>query len=310
MDPQELTGLPLHAVQHPFVYDGDFKVRVHGFRGLHQQQSMHARMDCKELHRHVTSGTSPTGQEESDGPFYASQLVHYGLPIDRLQPRAIKTLKDIFKTRNGAPTLHVPDTIRIIERKLKKEFEALVSRHSLSRQLQENQEEAKVLQTKLAHLRTTFQTQEQEILAKLKSLEALSIKYTTQLTAVDESRKALNEEVKDESDTEAQDSRVDVSLAECSISNKRKHQERNQTPTGNQSPAKGYPKRTRIGTPYAPPARREIDISPASEVPGRHKRWQIAPHANTNQYTTPINRSQTARQQAATTYRRDSNVST
>lgn len=137
MDPQEITDSPVQAVQHPFVYDGSFKVRVYKAVPKGRSERLHVRMDSKTLHQHDIQGTSPTGQLEEDGLFYGAQLVHYGLPVDRLAPRAIKTLKDVFRTKLGAPTLCVPDTIRSIERKLKREYEVLAFRAKVMRLLKE-----------------------------------------------------------------------------------------------------------------------------------------------------------------------------
>lgn len=311
MDPQEITDLPLHAVQHPFVYDGVFKVRVYyGSKG-HKQQSLHARMDGKDLHRHITDGTSPTGQEDADGLFYASQLVHYGLPTDRLQPRAIRTLKDIFKMRNGTPTLHVPDTIRVIERKLKKEYETLVSKSNVSRLLDENQVEIEALQTKLAALRKAFKAEEQDLLATLKPLEVLSTKYKAQLASIDEAKKAVNEEVKNENDV-ASDVEDDLPSAQTAGGKKRKQAEGIQRSSELPSRADASQKRTRIYTPSEPPVRREMTIlpTPGTPVQNYQRRFQNQQPASATRKRTPVAHSPNAQRKATPARRFDSNVRT
>jgi hypothetical protein len=130
MDPQILTDMPVQAVQHPFVFDKDgvLKIRV----GKGRRESTYPRMDCTELYTHITAHTSPTGQPETDAAFYSAQLVHYGIPGDSNAERAMKALLVIFKVKkDGTAVLHVPENIRTIERKLKKQYKILLAKSKL-----------------------------------------------------------------------------------------------------------------------------------------------------------------------------------
>lgn len=123
MEPAQLSARPVQATQHPFVYCSEgFRVRVR----IGSKETLHLRMDCKDLLAHLSTGTSPTGSEKGDASFYAAQLVHYGLPEDKCKQRAIHTLSGVFTTRNGSPVLQVPVQMTSIARKLKKEYEVLL----------------------------------------------------------------------------------------------------------------------------------------------------------------------------------------
>lgn len=130
MDPQVLTNMPVQAVQHPFVVDEDgvLKIRV----GKGRRESTHPRMVCTELYMHLTARTSPTGQPETDAAFYSAQMIHYGIPGDSHLARAKKSLLDTFRVKpDGTGVLHVPETIKTIERNLKKQYKTLLTKSKL-----------------------------------------------------------------------------------------------------------------------------------------------------------------------------------
>lgn len=125
MNPSQPPQDPMHASQHPFVLDADgFQVRVKKQDGT---QTSIKRMGSADLYRHLKTNSSPTGSRETDSVFYAGQLVHYGLPQDLLPERAMSALRNGYRLKKGVPIIYVPETIRLLEKKLNQEFRQLQS---------------------------------------------------------------------------------------------------------------------------------------------------------------------------------------
>jgi hypothetical protein len=127
MDVKEIVEGPLQAVQHPFVYDAKNGFRVRVGRGK-EEEALFARMKHQDLHRHITEGTSPTGNSKTDTLFYAAHLVHYGLPADYDQHQAVQNLAATFNIVQGKPVLPVPQTVSAVLKRLKKEYESMTTR--------------------------------------------------------------------------------------------------------------------------------------------------------------------------------------
>lgn len=106
------------AIEEPFVYDHQkFRVRSHN-------GTLYGRMDSSTLYAHIIAGSPPTGNHQEDAALYAAQLVHYGLPTKARASTAIDILHRSFKVKSGTHIIHVPETIKDVERRLKKDYEA------------------------------------------------------------------------------------------------------------------------------------------------------------------------------------------
>lgn len=243
--------------------------------------------------------TVPSMQRNSSITDYRSTVVSH-------EPSELS--KTSSKFRNGTPTLHVPDTVRVIERKLKKEFEGLLSRSKLSLLSKQNDKDIETLKGSLDSLRTRFHTEEQELLAKLKPLENLSIKYKSQLLSFGEAKRAASG-VKHESGSEADDMDSNGSSSHTPEVDKRKRKETHAEAHATQTLAEGKSKRTRVEMPSEPPSRREIDLSTIQQSPIQdHPRTlpsQQTSYASAER--TPELRASSVRQSSTPIQRLDSN---
>lgn len=208
MDPQVLTNMPVQAVQHPFVVDEDgvLKIRV----GKGRRESTHPRMVCTELYMHLTARTSPTGQPETDAAFYSAQMMHYGIPGDSHLARAKKSLLDTFRVKpDGTGVLHVPETIKTIERNLKKQYKTLLTKSKLieaeRRKAAELQENMKALKAEQSEIRS----RDEEIDVEMRVLEEKAEQVRENLANLDavERDQTVPEKVEDleEPGTDADD---------------------------------------------------------------------------------------------------------
>lgn len=212
--------VPPQACQHPFVYNQEgFCVRAGEQKGTKSVPKTFKRMNSGDLYQHLTSATSPTGNEDDDIAFYAAQLIHYGIPADWNKNRAVNTLKSLYQKRKDGPVIHVPDTITQVEKKLKKQYEDLMSRLDAANSLSETTAELEAERANLAksQLRADkaqkkleeAQTDVAVVKKKIKGLEALVEQRKTRLAKVEKAQ----QKPKPKSKTEAESDVERASLA-------------------------------------------------------------------------------------------------